>query len=303
MPVIPPVLPSPPIISSTRIANDLMIEISGHLVEDVVNATLGAGVAAGVQTVAVSSTTGMYAGAQVVLAKPDGSASTILTISAFDPVALTLTANFSAPYPAASSLLGGTFPTQQPSDPLFTQTEILAYLARAQNEFLTKVPCIFGFSTQNVNLGEEFQALPPTAIELERVSINGTRLYEIAQMDLSMADPQAIDDTTTPTPTNWFEDRTGYYGWGLDPVPQAGFACELICSQRGPTALILTSLLAVPDAFAHFIKYKALAYCWQKDGEQRSPTMARIAEQRFDSGVAIASRFLDGVVNAPGKRA
>jgi len=303
VPILPiPPLPSPPTVSNQRTANDLLVEISGHLVEDVVNATLTEpAVPSPTATLFVTSTVGMYVGAQAVLAAPDGSDPTIFTIATFDPTSNTITGALAEAYPQNSTLLGGTFPTQQPSDPLFTQAEVLGYLARAQNEFLSKVPCIYQFSSQTVDAGEELQSLPPTAIELERVSINQTRLYEISQSQLTMSNPQWPYAGSPPTPTNWYEDRAGYYGWGLNPVPGAQFTCVLVTSQRGPDVLALTDLFIVPDPMIHAVKYKALEYAWSKDGENRSPTMMRIAQQRFDSLVAICTRFMIGVVDAAGK--
>jgi hypothetical protein len=300
MPILPPDLPAPAITSNTRTANDLMVEISGHLVEDIVNTTLVApATASPTANLAVHTTLAMYPGAEIVIANPDGTNPTILTVIAVGTT--TLTANLLASYPAGATLLGATFPTQQPSDPLFTQAEILSYLARAQNEFLSKVPCIFQFTSQNIGLGEEYQALPATAIELERVSINGKRLYEVAQTQLTMANPQWQWTSRQPTPTNWFEDRTGYYGWGLAPIPQAEFQASLITSQRGPDELTLTDLFVIPDPMIHYTKMKAMEYIYTKSGEQRSPTMSRVYRARFDSGVAIATRFMLGVVDASGK--
>lgn len=298
MPIIPP--PAAPTVSNTKTANAILVEISGHLVEDIVNTQLTAAATASPSaTLQVISTLAMYPGAEIVISNSNGTNPTIFTVSSV--AGITVTGKLLANYSSGSLLLGGTFPTQQPSDPLWTQAEILGYLARAQNEFLSKVPCIFQFTQQQIGQGEEYQALPPNAIELERVSINGKRLYEVAQTQLTMTNPQWQWTQRTPTPTNWFEDRTGYYGWGVDPIPGANFQANLITSMRASDTLVLTDLLIVPDPFAHLIKYKTLEYCWSKDGEQRSPTMMRVARARFDSGVAIATRFMLGVVDASGK--
>lgn len=156
-----------------RDVNSVMMEIAFHLVEPCVITSLMANVAApGVQTAPVTSTVGMYIGAQVVVSAANQSNPTILAITAFDPVALTVTGNFLSAYTAGSILLGGTFPTQQPTDPLFTQAEIIGYIARAQNEFLAKLPGVFDFfSNIAITTGQTFYSLPSTAIEAERVAI------------------------------------------------------------------------------------------------------------------------------------
>ena len=288
---------------------------------------------------------------------------------------------------AGESVFGATFPTQQPTDPVFTQTEIQGYIAQAQNEFLTKVPLIFElFPNQLVLLGQSFQTVPGNAIEMERValqtgsvsfaistiarsggtvtailptSVNAdswtpglpvivmgvsgnsfnsvsnatfdlatvsqdgltltweqstsdasstggtisrpiwTRLYESSQNQIAMQNPAWFSNQGTPK--SWFEDRSGIYGWGLAPVPDVGYWCELLTSIRGSEALGLLDYFMIPDLFLPYVKYQALAYAWSKDGVQRSPTLAKWAQSRFDFGVMLASRFLRNVVEATGR--
>lgn len=282
-----------------RTVADLTVEISGHFLELYVETATTAPVASGVQTVGVGSTEGFYIGCQVVIA-----GTTLLTITGFDPVALTVTANFATSYPTNTALYGGTFPTQQPTDPVFTQSEVQGYIARAQNEFLTKVALIYDFEENfPILMGQIYQTLPDTAIDVARVAIPNqlgfsTRLYEVAQMQLSMRDPNWYFNPTSATPDSWFADRAGIYGWGVAPMPQANYLAELICSQRDSMFLELTDGFLVPDIMIHYVKYKAMEYMWTKDGVQQSPTLAGVARNRFDRGVMISTRYLRGFVEA-----
>lgn len=149
-----------------RSVNSLAIEISYHLLEKIVQASITPAVAPGLQTVAVSSAVGVYAGAQIVC--DVGTPQEIITIISFTPS--TITANFANAHADGALLLAATFPTQQPTDPLFTQSEILSYLSRAQNEFLARVPAIFQLSQQVVLAGELFQTSPANMIEINRVA-------------------------------------------------------------------------------------------------------------------------------------
>lgn len=287
-----------------RTVANLTVEISGHFAEPYVETTLTANAAIGIQTVGVAGTTGFYAACQVVLANADGSSPAILTITGFDPVGLTITADFPAAYAAGSTLYAGTFPTQQPTDPIFTQTEVISYIARAQNEFLSKVPAIYElFENYTFLLGQVFQTMPATAIEVARVALpdslnNLTRLYETSQMQLALRDPNWFNNPNNVRPTSWFTDRSGIYGFGVAPMPQSNYAGELICSVRDADTLLLTDGFLVPDQMVHYVKYKAMEYMWTKDGVQASPTMATQARQRFDRGVLISLRYLRGFVGA-----
>lgn len=128
-----------------------------------------------------------------------------------------------------------------------------------------------------------------------------TRLYESSQNQIAMRDPNWA--VNSGIPTNFFEDRTGVYGWGVAPVPDGNYYCELLTSVRGPEFLGLLEGFEVPDIFVPYIKYKSLEFCWSKAGCQRSPSLARWASSRYDFGVMLAERFLRNVVDKVGGNA
>lgn len=151
-----------------RTVNDVLIEASYQLVEPICKTMLTAPIAApGVQSVTVGSTDNLYVGAQLVV--DTGANREPITIIAITP-GVDITANFAETHSTGVILSGATFPTQYPTDPLYTQDEMLGYLSRAQNEFLAKVPVIYALFQQNVTYGQLFQATPPTAIEIQRIA-------------------------------------------------------------------------------------------------------------------------------------
>jgi len=396
---------------------DLLLEISNHLVEPYLLTVLTAAVPAapspGPSTVipitsALPLSDYLYPGALVVVGWQSPDAEVVTVISVFSAYFVANTVSAHSP---GEQVLAATLPTQQPTDPIFTQSEIIGYIAQAQNELLTKVPLILQlFPLQELLIGQPYQTLPPTAIELERVAIQSlqfvnlvsiyrqagivwattavdvtlppysftaglpiqifgvsdpsfdsaggatftlisatteqpgspyggggygsggyggpsgaatigwaqsgadvlpllntgqvgvsvlTRLYESSQETLSMNQPNW--SSQGPQPLQWYEDRTGIYGWGVAPPPQGNYFVELLCSVRGSESLGLLSGFMVPDACVVYIKYKALEYAWTKDGVQRSPSMARYCKGRFDFGVMLLDRFLKNVVEKVGK--
>ena len=152
--------------NGARTANSVLSEISFHLVEPIAVSQLAAPVAAGLQTVAVTNTTAMYVGAQLVC--DTGASAEVITLTAVG--SNTITATFANAHLINAPLTGATFPVQQGTDPIYTQAEMLGYLSRAQNEFLEAVPCIFALFAQDAVAGNIIQALPDTAIELNRVA-------------------------------------------------------------------------------------------------------------------------------------
>jgi hypothetical protein len=148
----------------------LIFEISLHLCMPAVYAGLSNPIAAGAGvTATVGSTYAMYSGAQLVVEQPGNAAQEVVTVLTV-PSPTTFTANFANAHAAAAPVWGATFPTQQATDPIFTQAEMLQYLSRAQNEFLTAVPCFYQRFFQTVNTGLIYQATPPTAILIDRIA-------------------------------------------------------------------------------------------------------------------------------------
>lgn len=158
---------------------DLCIEISLHLLQPCVFTTLSAPVVAGSAVVAqVPTTANMYAGAQLVIDTPPNQeiVTVISTGLTSSPPGPEFTANFSKSHAAGVMVAAATFPLQAATDPLFTQSEIALYLARAQNQFLLDVPCIFQITHQSVTLGKILQATPANAIEMEHVAASPTQV-------------------------------------------------------------------------------------------------------------------------------
>lgn len=396
----------------SRRAVDLLAEVSYHLVEQVLDAAIvsiggaggygkgpyglvpyggGSGPVTVVLNVPVEFY--LYPGAQIVIGYqlPDEELVTVLSVNQAANSFTCVIVNSHSP---GDPVFGATFPTQQTTDPLYTQPEMLDYLAHAQNDFLNKVPLILDlFGGNLISVGQQYYLLPPTAIELERVAVqngladaepiatvqraggvvtailtlpsdftpalpvlvlgvndpgnnpsfnsisdyytypvatvstdgltltwpqaganfgpvagNGavvgaptlTRLYESAQEQLSMQNPAWQTSLGSQVPTNWYEDRSGVYGWGVAPIPTSNFWAELLCSVRDTVALGMLDSFLLPDCFAVYLNYYVLACAWGKSGEQSSPTMAKFAQQRFDYGVMLADRFLRSVVNNAG---
>ena len=159
-----------------RTACDVLMEISLHLVEPVVNTTITSLtiVGSGPQyTIGVGSITGLYVGALVVVGwgLADQEVVTVVSVGTGSFVAA-LTNSHST----GETVLAPTFPLQEATDPVFTQSEALTYLARAQNEFLSQCPVVYSRSYASATYGQIFQSSPSNMIEMERVSLSQNAL-------------------------------------------------------------------------------------------------------------------------------
>jgi hypothetical protein len=158
------------------------MEVSYHVVEPVVYTTLTGPVSSGSGvTVPIASlgipVPALYPGALVVVGwgASDAEVATVISVGT-----LSFTANLVSNHASGETVLGPTFPLQVPTDPVFTQAEMLGYLARAQNEFLSQCPVVYAQASASTTFGQYLQSAPANMIEMERVSLSQMALTSVA---------------------------------------------------------------------------------------------------------------------------
>lgn len=287
----------------SRIVNDILGDVSRVLVEHVVNTSSAAPIASGSQVVTPGSMDGIYVGAKLLV----GSGGTREQVTVTAITATTFTATFVNSHAAAAPIVGATFPSGRASlsgggvegHPLFTQDEMIAYLADVQDDYLLKVRPVYERITAAVSTGIRFYTHGTNVIRLERISIAGRPLLNVSVSDLDMIE-HAWPATTTPgVPTHWFQDKLETAKYGYFPLPQVNETAALSYSVRSNVTLALNTALLVPDIFSHYVKYGVLAMAFGKDGEQRDPMRAEYCSRRFDFGVMLGQKFMEGVQARP----
>lgn len=323
----------------------------------------------GYKLVGFDSTEFLYVGATIVFGfGADSAEVTTVTELNEDNTIVVALANDHA---VGETVAGATFPTQQTTDPIFVQEEMIGYLSRAQNEFLAEVPYSYRLATQGAIYGSIFQTLPGDAIEVDRVAVSllsvniasmsrsenvvtvttvnphglrsgstpkirnaqdatfncvaivtdvpsdttftfsqegadaapvdagaslvyWQRLYEATQAEMTMQNRNWRNDYNQ-FPTAFFEDRASVYGWGLNGKPTSNFSLELLIATRDADALGWLDGFLVPDMCMHYVIYKALEYLFTKDGVRQSPSMSGYCKKRYERGVQVTNRFIDGM--------
>ena len=218
-----------------RLANDVLLEISYHLVQPVVNTTLASAVTVpGSQPVLLTSADWIYVGAMLVV--DTGANAEVITVTAI--AAPSITAVFVNAHPIGTVVTAATFPLQQPTDAVYDQTEMLGYVARAQNEFLQAVPCVFEIFRQTALIGQVVQVTPSTSIELNRVAAS-----RIANPITSLVRSGGVVTAVFADPHGL---KVGSTFWVISPVDitfQGVFQVATV-----PTSRTLTYLQGAADA-------------------------------------------------------
>ncbi len=275
------------------IANDILQDVSLALVEPVVSTTVNEAPTAGADRTLTPAAgmKGIYVGANLIYGT--GATEEIITVKTV--AASSFTADLVNTHAASETLKGATFPSGQTDHPLFTQNEMLAYLGAVQNQYLLKVRPIYNTATKALSVGTRNYTQPTTTIRLERISIADKPLLNTSMSDLDLLQPGWPAETAPPVPTDWFQDKIDNEKYGFFPMPQVGETATLWFSEKVATALVLNTTLLLPDAFAHFLKYGVLSRAWSKDGEQRDPMRAEYCDRRFQFGVMLGQKFIQGI--------
>lgn len=235
-----------------RTAADILMEISLHLCHPVVFTELTAAISPGQQSIPVTSTYAMYPGAQLLIGVTEGvgygeggyggggygsSLAELITVTSIVDAQHFIGTVVNG-HALDEPVWGATFPTQWQTDPIYTQTEMLGYLSRAQNEFLTAVPAFYELFTQNVTVGSLFQSLPPNAITVERIAASD---LEIPITSLSRSGN--IVTLTAASPTNLSQYSTFAVASPLDESFAGVFAV-----QSAPSPNVVTYQQMYPNA-------------------------------------------------------
>ena len=190
--------------------------------------------------------------------------------------------------------MGATFPVQNTAgDPFWEQLEMLTYLSNAVNDLLVRVPIVFNV-TDSVVFGptQQIAPLPADCMVPARVAVAGIGLRETSQANLDGVDYR-WNNQALAAPYTYYRDKIGVGNIGIWPRMANTVPTELVYSQRGAQLMGLGDGFLLPDCFLIYVKARVLEFAYSKDGEQRSSSMAKFYNQRFEAGIKIAKMWLD----------
>jgi hypothetical protein len=278
------------------IANDILTDASFRLVEPVVNMAFYDNTMAGSRVI-LSWDPSLYVGAQLV-AGVLGVTAEVVTVTAINP-GVSFTATFQNNHQGAEPIVGATFPVQNSAgDPYFTQAEMLQYLSDSVNDFLLACPLVYQV-TAGVTYGptQQIAALPGDCMYPVRVAYAGRALRETSQSNLDGTDYR-WNSAALATPKVYYRDKIGVQNLGIWPRQANTVNTEIVYAQRGPEVMGLADGFLLPDPFLVTIKHRLFERCYSKDGEQRSPALAKVYGMKYAMGVKVANMILN-LVMAP----
>ena len=293
-------IPAPVQGVGSLIVNDLLTDVAYKLFQPcVLTAVPVPGLAAGTQTVLVWDDS-MYVGAYVLCGALGGDLE-VVEITATVP-GTSFTATFLNAHAAGEPIVGATFPVQSVAgDPLFEQEEMLDYISTGLNDLLLRVPLAYAVDDSiSMPPTQQFTGLPADCMQPVRVAANTTNtgfypLRETSQANLDGYNFRWQQQGYTE-PYTYYRDKIGLNNIGLWPMAANTTPLEIVYAQRSAQFLGLGDGFLIPDPFTPILKARVLDFCYSKDGEQRSPGMAKFWGDRYETGVKIAGAILE-VIN------
>ena len=280
---------------------DRLQDASYCLFQPVINETFPASITAGPQTIPIADpavwvpTVCFYVGAQLVCGVT-GTSLEVVTVTAV-VVGVSFSAVFANAHAAGEQILGATFPVRYPTDPLITQAEAIAYISAAYSDYLTDCPLVYEIADITVPPTSQNTALPSDCMFPVRVAYQNYPLRETSQSNLDSTyypwSEQALSQ-----PRLYFRDKLPIQNVGIWPRSGNTTPLEVVYAARGAQTLGWGDGLAIPDPFTIYVLYRTLSFFFSKDGEIRSPGLAKYFQSRYEFGVKVTNMILK-VVNDP----
>lgn len=298
------------------LATDILCDCSYQLFEPIVDTTItsialaggygeggygegGYGAGTG-YLIGVNSVAAMYVGALVIVGygASDAEVAIILEIGPGNQFITALTNTHSI----GEKVFGPTFPVRQPTDPLFTQAEMMAYLSTACNDFLTDCPLVYAINEDiGINPTAQNGSLPSDCMVPMRIALKYPTgpypLRETSQSNLDSYDYRWQTNFAS-LPIAYFRDKVPVQMFGIWPRANNQTYFEIVYKQRQVETMGLLDGFLFPDVFLPIIKYRVLSFAYSKDGESRSPGLAKFFASKYDFGLRAAKMVLDASMDS-----
>lgn len=272
---------------------DRLQDASLALFEPVVNQTFPTTIAAGTRTIAVYDPS-IYVGCSLVCGVTGANLEVIIVTAT---TSSSFTAVFANAHQAGEQILGATFPVRYPTDPLFTQAEMLSYISTACNDFLTDVPLVYNIADITVSPTEQNTPLPADSLFPVRVAYESYPLRETSQSNLDGMNYQ-WNSQGLSQPRVYFRDKIPIQNVGIWPRMGNTVDLEVVYAQRQAETLGWGDGFFVPDCLTQYILYRTLSFAYSKDGEARNPGLAKYYASRYQFGTKVCKMLLD-IINDP----
>ena len=180
---------------------------------------------------------------------------------------------------------------------MFTPTQFLNALDQRQKMFMKETGAIVTRATNGAAVNQQRYALPTDWIATRRLTFAGAdgKKYSLFRTDAYQLDQGMSDwNYTSGAPYTFHESTLPTLQVEIAPAPN-DIGTMGILYVALPTTLDGSGVkLTIPDEFAPYVLYGALADLLGQDGEGKDLKRAAYCEQRYAMGVELAKAMIRG---------
>jgi hypothetical protein len=178
---------------------------------------------------------------------------------------------------------------------LWTQGEIFGYINYAISQFINDTGVVMSDNTITASIGTRNYDKPSDAGDIDRISFDGKRVRRVSLFDLTSRDPGWR--SRSGTPQYYHEDGLGIISFEFNKNPTKAGSIRIFADLLHLDVSSLSDTIDIPDCWEPYIRWEALAYALQKDGEAQDLDRAAWAHKKYLFGVGLAQRLSSGVID------
>jgi hypothetical protein len=172
---------------------------------------------------------------------------------------------------------------------LWTLYEIFGYINYALRQFVNDTGIVMVDESITSIVGVREYEKPPNAGDIDRIGYDGKRVRRVSLFDLMSGVPKFYHEDGTSSVTSY----------ELDKSPTKSGAIRVFADLLHPEVSTGSDTLSIPDCWEPYIRWEALSYALQKDGESQDLSRADWAHKKYVFGVSLAQRMVAGISDIP----
>ena len=175
---------------------------------------------------------------------------------------------------------------------LWTASEIIGYINYACGYFLNDTGIIVVDNSISTTAGTRLYDRPVNGSDILRISFDGKRLVRVSLFDLTAINYKWRE--TSGIPKKYHEDGLSIDQFELDKVPTRTGTIRVFSDYLSPQLSSELDIFPMQDCWEQYIRWEAISFSLQKDGETQDLERADWAHKKYLFGVNLAKRITQG---------
>jgi hypothetical protein len=178
---------------------------------------------------------------------------------------------------------------------LWTVDEVYGYLNHAIRQFINDTGVVEVDNTILTQVGIRNYDRPDDAGDIDRIAFDGKRVRRVSLFDLMSKNPSWR--ASSGVPQYYHEDGLSVIAFELDKLPTKVGNLRIFSDLIHTDLANLTDVFPLPDCWEQYVRWEALSYALQKDGEVQDLPRADWAHKKYLYGISLCQRMIAGIAD------